>query len=92
MSAPIITCTQMQLAFNAWQLAKSAFHLDQASLDPTPEFRAWWDAGHAFASLRDCCWAAFVAARPPVEPIHGAQHHFDAWWQEILDTQPVTAP
>lgn len=91
---PMIFCTPMQLAFNAWQLAKTSFHLDQADLAPTDEFMAWWDAtleSMRGESFREVCWQAFLAAKPPVEPNHGALNHFNAWWQTIVDAQPVTA-
>jgi len=88
---PVIDCTQMQLAFVAWQLAKSDFCLDHASLTPTDEFKSWWDSSLGSLgglSLRDLCLRAFLAACPTGALNLGAIQHFRAWWQSIVDAPP----
>lgn len=97
---PIITGTQMDLCYTAWILAAGQrLKLGVATLEhagPLWEaFSVWWigfeagEWGERKFSLRESAWQAYVAGDPPIEPDHGAGHHFDRWWQTIIDSQPV---
>lgn len=84
---PIITSTVLQLAFAAWQKRLGIDDLAPAGVS-WERFSSWWDATTrraAFASIRDACRKAWVAASPR----HGEHVQFDAWWQRIVDSQPV---
>jgi len=94
---PIITCTQMQLAFVAWQVRRADYDVDKAVLDPSgpswDAFQTWWSrneiAGWPVSnSLRGLCAAAWVAAKPIEETPGDDLQHFNAWWQTIVDGQP----
>ena len=100
---PIITCTQMQLAFVAWQIKRRGVHdFDTTTLDldigggseSSLAFLAWWRRPNALAatSLRDLCWQAWRDAQRLNEPNHGDLHHFERWWQTVIDAQPVVRP
>lgn len=79
MSDPMLFGTQMDYAWDAWKKASSGSSRPASN----EEFKAWWD-GHActthWTSLYEMMHAAWNA---------GAQEGFTAWWQGILDSQPV---
>ena len=82
----------MQLAFVAWQTERfglAAYKAATMPLTPTREFMAWWDQHvDSLASFRDACWRAWLASRGGSERYDDATN-FGAWWQTILDAQPV---
>ena len=98
---PIIDCTVMQLAWNAWQIAQG--HLDAqlstpqqpvAKLDDPAEkarFDTWWEFALTanFGSIRATCLNAWVEAIGRVA--QRTDPDFDAWWKIIVDGQPVIA-
>jgi hypothetical protein len=84
---PVITCTVLQLAFVAWQKRLGSDDLAETGAS-WERFIEWWDAALAapgFASIREACRKAWVAASPR----HGEHEQFDAWWKTILDARPV---
>lgn len=91
---PRITGTAMQLAFNAWQVKRADYYVSQADLTPAglswQQFGAWWEkaATQGFASLHDMSLQAWRSAKTISEPNHGDLHHFNAWWQTVVDSQP----
>ena len=102
---PIITCTQMQLAFVAWQMKRTANGnpVDEQTLDldndsdseSTTEFREWWSKNGPFSSLRETCSQAWRAARDINVSGQFARvdaERFTTWWQTVLDAQPVVTP
>lgn len=86
MSDPILFGTQRDYAWTAWQTAYGAGDGQGAHED---EFTAWWDvavAAHwgSLEALMSAAWLAGSQAAAAKAPT------FKAWWQSILDTQPVT--
>jgi len=103
MDNPIISCTDKQLAWNAWQIAQG--HLDGklsrtgrpvADLDGAPgekaRFDTWWEWALTanFGSLRAICLKAWIDSRESSRTSR-SNPDFDTWWQTIVDAQPVTA-
>lgn len=76
---PVITCTQLQLAFAAWMRGLGSDDLSQDGVE-WELFNMWWDENHnSFSSLMDACEKAWHAAQDDL---------FCNWWQSIVDSQP----
>lgn len=86
MSDPILFGTQRDYAWTAWQTAYGAGDGQGAN---EAEFTAWWEGVHNYTwqsveLMLHAAWTAGAQAAAAKAPT------FKAWWQSILDTQPVT--
>lgn len=78
---PILSGTQMDYAWDAWQKAQFPGTANRS------EFDAWWSTAltkqwPSVKALMQAAWDGSRALCPT----------FDMWWKQILDDQPVTTP
>jgi len=88
---PIISCTEKELAWATWQIARG--RIDRALGDMTPEledtpeekarFEAFWAqvAGRPWHSMRVMMEVTWDTAQSTLT--------FMRWWKSIVDAQPV---
>ena len=84
---PSINCTEYQLAWCTWQIARGKYRMCLGKVDPmlddTAEerarFDAWWEKAltQQWASLRVLMEVTWDVAQQPMT--------FDVWWTSIVD-------
>jgi hypothetical protein len=92
---PPITCTQKELAFDAWQSAHDGQGEPDRSLDQSGNaweaFCGWWNGRDFsyFANLRQLMRAAWNFSYGETESqmtLDADRARFAAWWDEIVKT------
>lgn len=84
---PQLNATEMQTAWDAWQKAFDAGRL----LPHHDDFQEWWTATAlttSWSTTRDLMQAAWNAGLQDRKQ-QNAENSFQAWWEEIIASQPV---
>lgn len=89
-SDPILSGTEKEYAWDAWQKAFGISFGGGSILPDHEKFVAWWEVTGsrvAWLSKRELMQSAWQAG--VYDRLEQSTAGFNAWWQEILDTQPV---